>query len=105
MPDAARDDDDLTQLLKRMSAGETDATEAVAGRVYQELRRQAAFALSREHRYHSLEPTLLVNEAFVRLIRSKPIDWQDRHHFFSLTTRMMRRIIVDYFKEQSAQKR
>jgi RNA polymerase sigma-70 factor (ECF subfamily) len=100
-----RADDDLTQWLKRMSAGDGEAAEHVASAVYQELRRLAASVINRENRYHSLQPTLLVNEAFLTLIKGQPIEWQDRKHFFSLACRMMRRIVVDYFRNQNAQRR
>ena len=58
-----------------------------------------------QYRHHSLQPTLLVNEAFIRLIQSPDIDWQDRQHFYTLAARMMRRIIIDYFRGRDAQKR
>lgn len=96
---------DLTVWLRRMSAGESDAAEKVAAVVYAELRRLAALALRGENRQHSLQPSVLVNEAFLQLLKSQPIDWQDRHHFYSLTARMMRRIIIDYFRHLRAQKR
>jgi RNA polymerase sigma factor (TIGR02999 family) len=98
-------DDDLTLWLKRMSAGESEAAEHVASAVYQELRRLAAFAIGPESRHHSLQPTLLVNEAFLQLIKGQPVEWQDRSHFFNLASRMMRRIVIDYFRSQDAQKR
>jgi RNA polymerase sigma factor (TIGR02999 family) len=96
---------DLTVWLRRMSAGESDAAEQVASAVYAELRRLASSALRGENRQHSLQPSLLVNEAFLQLLKGQPIDWQDRNHFFSLAARMMRRIIVDYFRGARAQKR
>ena len=85
-----RAEDDLTGWLKRMSAGENMAAEHVAAVVYRELHRLASGALHRERRYHSLQPTLLVNEAFVRLLNGQSVAWQDRGHFFSLAARMMR---------------
>lgn len=98
-------DDDLTQSLKRMSAGDTGAAERVASLVYQELHRLAAVALAGAGRDHSLQPTLLVNEAFLRLLGASPVAWQDRNHFRRTAARMMRRIIVDYFRSRSASKR
>jgi RNA polymerase sigma factor (TIGR02999 family) len=97
--------DDLTIWLKRMSAGDETAANHVASVVYQEMRRQATLALSRESRNQSLQPTLLVNDAFLRLIKGRPIDWQDRSHFFNLTAKTMRRIVVDHFRQQNASKR
>jgi RNA polymerase sigma-70 factor, ECF subfamily len=97
--------EDLTVWLRRMSAGESQAAERVAEVVYQELHRLATHAVRREGRYHSLQPTALVNEAFLRLLNGRGIEWQDRSHFFALAARMMRRIIIDYFRGQSAAKR
>jgi len=97
--------DDLTLWLKRMSAGEAEAAEHVAAAVYLELHRLAGFAMNRETRHHSLQPTLLVNEAFLRLLKGQPVDWQDRGHFFTLAAKIMRRIVTDHFRELDAQKR
>lgn len=99
------EDDDLTLWLRRMSAGEASAADRVAAIVYQELRRLASIAIGYDHQALSLEPTLLVNEAFLRLIKSKPVDWQDRKHFYALASRMMRRVLIDYFRARSACKR
>lgn len=104
MPDG-RPEDDLTVWLTRMSAGETQAAEHVAEVVYRELHRLASGALRRERRHNSLQPTLLVNELFLRLLKGRPVAWQDRSHFFCLAARMMRRVIVDYFRGQGAVKR
>jgi RNA polymerase sigma factor (TIGR02999 family) len=97
--------DELTVWLNRMSAGEADATSQVASLVYEELRRLAGSAMSGERRYNSLQPTLIVNEAFLKLLKGQPVNWQDRAHFFTLAGRMMRRIVVDHFRNVSAQKR
>ena len=95
----------LTVWLRRMSEGDEEAGNLVAGVVYRELKRQAAQALSGEYRDHSLQPTVIVNEAFTRLLKAKQIDWLDRNHFFSLTARMMRRVITDHFRQRDASKR
>jgi RNA polymerase sigma-70 factor, ECF subfamily len=95
----------LTLWLRRMSAGDAEAAEIVAGAVYGELKRLARNVMARENRMHSLEPTILVNEAFLRLIRGEPIEWADRKHFFVLASRMMRRIVIDYFRARQADKR
>jgi RNA polymerase sigma-70 factor (ECF subfamily) len=102
---AAPSGDDLTLWLKRMSAGEAEAAEHVATAVYQELHRLAGAFIRRETRHHSLQPTLLVNEAFLRLLKGQPVDWQDRNHFFTLAAKIMRRIVTDHFRGQGAQKR
>ena len=103
LPDASADN--LTLWLRRMSAGEAEAADHVASVVYQELRRLASSALNGQNSGHSLQPTLLVNEAFLKLLKGQPIDWQDRGHFFALASRMMRRIVVDYFRSRRAEKR
>ena len=88
-----------------MSVGEQEASEYVASLVYRELHRLAAAVLNPGNPCHSLQPTLLVNEAFLRLMKGQPVEWQDRSHFFALMARMMRRIVVDHFRNQGAQKR
>jgi RNA polymerase sigma factor (TIGR02999 family) len=98
-------DGDLTVWLKRMSSGERQASEHVGALVYTELRRMAALAIRHENRYHSLQPSLLVSEVFMKLMKGRPIDWQDRSHFYSVAARMMRQIVVDYFRQSGAQKR
>lgn len=95
----------LTLWLRRMSQGDAEAAEVVANSVYKELKRLARSVMSHEYRTHSLQPTLLVNEAFLRLIRGEPIQWQDRQHFYVLAGRMMRRIVIDHFREKDASKR
>jgi RNA polymerase sigma-70 factor, ECF subfamily len=95
----------LTMLLRRMTHGDREAGEEAVAQVYSELRRLACKALSGGSGSMSLQPTLLVNEAFLRLLRGEPIEWQDRRHFYILSARMMRRIVVDHFRERNAQKR
>ncbi len=95
----------LTLWLRRMSHGDPAAIEVVADTVYAELKRLAYGLIAHENQRHSLQPTLLVNEAFLRLIRGEPIEWQDRKHFFTLAARMMRRIVIDYFRAKDAEKR
>jgi len=102
---AAPSGDDLTLWLRRMSAGEPEAAEHAAAVVYQELHRLAGAVIHGESRYHSLQPTLLVNEAFMRLLKGQPVDWQDRNHFFTLAAKIMRRVVTDHFRGQDAQKR
>src|SRR5882724_13657049 len=82
------DPEKLTLWLRRMSQGDSEAAEVVANSVYKELKRLARSVMSHEHRPNSLQPTLLVNEAFLRLIRGEPIEWQDRQHFYVLAARM-----------------
>jgi RNA polymerase sigma factor (TIGR02999 family) len=85
----------ITRLLKRWSGGETDAREELLPLVYQRLRRLAEHQLQGETPGHTLQPTALVNEAFMRLDQGS-IDWNDRRHFYALAARTMRRVLVDH---------
>ena len=86
----------LTQLLSAWSDGDKAALEQLMPMVYQELRRLAVRHLSCERAGHTLQPTALVNEAYLRLIDQKRVRWQNRAHFLGIAGQMMRRILVDY---------
>jgi RNA polymerase sigma factor (TIGR02999 family) len=73
--------------------------------VYRELRQQAARYLRRERRDHTLQPTALVHEAYLRLVGQDRVSWQNRAHFFGLAAQMMRRILVDHARKHQAAKR
>ena len=73
--------------------------------MYAELRAQAARYMRRERRDHTLQPTALVHEAYVRLIGQTRVSWQNRAHFFGLAAEMMRRILVDHARKHQAAKR
>lgn len=73
--------------------------------VHGELRRIARRCMAREPAGHTLQPTALVNEAYLRLVEASRVDWQDRAHFFALASRVMRRILVDHARTRGAQKR
>ena len=73
--------------------------------VYQELRKRAAGYLRRERRDHTLQPTALVNEAYIRLMGQQRLTWPNRVHFFGVASQMMRRILVDHAREHHAAKR
>ncbi|HQU84814.1 MAG TPA: ECF-type sigma factor, partial [Pyrinomonadaceae bacterium] len=73
--------------------------------VYQELKRQAKFLMSRERSDHTLQPTALVHEAFLKLTELNEIKWQNRKHFFSFVSKIMRQILVDYARNHAAEKR
>ena len=73
--------------------------------VYEELRRQASRYMQRERRGHPLQATALVNEAYLRLIEVRNVQWQNRAHFFAMAARLMRRILVDAARAQGYQKR
>ncbi len=95
----------VTELLARWSKGDSDAREALIPLVYEELRRIARRSLASQSADHTLQPTALVHEAYLRLARNQPIEWQNRAHFFALAARMMRQILVDHARKQAAAKR
>ena len=95
----------VTGLLQAWSAGNPDAQEELLPLVYNELRRRAAGHLRRDRRDHTLQPTALVHEAYLRLVGQRDVDWQSRTHFYALASRMMRRILVDHARARAAGKR
>ena len=95
----------MTRLLLEWSAGDVDALERLVPLVYDELRRIAERSLSGERPGHTLQPTAVVNEAFLRLIDRKGIAWKDRAHFFAIAARTMRRLLVDHARRRDAEKR
>jgi RNA polymerase sigma factor (TIGR02999 family) len=95
----------VTQLLRAWAGGDPDALETLTPLVYAELHRRAAWAMAAERPDHTLQPTALVHEAFVRLMNSKDVVWKDRAHFFALSARLMRRILVDLARARQSGKR
>ena len=96
----------ITDLLSRWSEGDGSARDALVPLVYDELRRIARKKLSQERGGdHTLQPTALVHEAYLRLVSRKPVTWQGRTHFFALAAQMMRQILVDHARMQNAAKR
>jgi RNA polymerase sigma factor (TIGR02999 family) len=96
---------DVTGLLVRWSEGDQQALEQVLPLVYGELRRIASNQLRRERKDHTLAPTALVNELYLRLVDQRRTSWQNRAHFFGLAAQLMRRILVDHARARSAEKR
>lgn len=96
---------DVTTLLRAWSAGDADARDRVMEVVYLELRRRAAAYLRRERAGHTLQPTALVHEAYLRLLGQKTVAWQNRAHFFGVASQMMRRILVDRARARKTAKR
>ena len=96
---------DITRLLFELKGGNRAAEESLIPIVYQELRRIASARLRNETRHHSLQPTALVHEAYLRLTKLKEIDWQSRSHFFAVSATIMRRILVDYARSNRTKKR
>ena len=96
---------DVTGLLRRWGEGDKDALESLMPLVYAELRNLAARYLHSERPGHTLQPTALVHEAFLRLIGQNRVDWQNRAHFFGISAQLMRRILVDHARRKGAAKR
>ena len=95
----------VTSLLRAWSDGDGASLDALVPVVEAELRRLARIYMSRERREHTLQPTALVNEVFVRLVEATDIRWQDRAHFFGIAARLMRRVLVDHARSRGYQKR
>lgn len=95
----------VTHLLNAWSAGDEAAGQALIELVYKELRRLAAHYMQDERHDHTLQPTALVHELYVKLFSSQPIEWRNRGHFFAVAARQLRHLVVDYARNQSAQKR
>lgn len=87
---------EITQLLQHWRAGDPRAESALFEQLMPDLRKIAGCCFRAERPGHTLQPTALVNEAFVRLARAKNIDWRDRGHFFALAARIMRRYLIDH---------
>lgn len=96
---------EITEKLIAWSNGDEAARDALIPAVYQELRRMADYYLRGENAGHSLQPTALVHEAYLRLIDQTKVEWQNRAHFFGVAAQMMRRILVDHAKTKHRVKR
>jgi RNA polymerase sigma factor (TIGR02999 family) len=101
----AQNTNDVTRLLLAWSAGEKRALEELVPIVFDDLRRLAASFLQREDPRHTLQPTALVNEAYLRLIDCRKVQWQNRAHFFGFAAQLMRRILVDHARGRQRIKR
>ena len=95
---------DITGLLVAWSAGDEAALERLTPLVHQELHRLAKTYMRRESPGHTLQTTALVNEAYMRLIDSTQVKWQNRTHFFALSARLMRHILVDFARSRQSRK-
>jgi len=101
----ARPSTEVTALLARWSEGDSAALERLMPLVYDECRRIASLQLRRERPEHTLEPTALVHELYLRLVDQSRTDWKNRAHFFGIAAQLMRRILVDYARSRNAAKR
>ncbi len=95
----------VSQLLQAWGRGDLQAREDLVPLVYQQLRKRAAAYLRRERRDHTLQPTALVNEAYIRLMGQQRVTWLNRAQFFGVAAQIMRRILVDHARERQAAKR
>jgi len=96
---------DLTELLERWGTGTSEEQDRLVAAVQGELRRIAAAYMRRERGEHTLQPTALVNEAYLRLVNERDVRWEDRAHFFGIAARLMRQILVDHARKRRAGKR
>ena len=96
---------DITALLGDWNRGNQSALNQLLPVVYAELRRMAARQLRGERAGHTLQPTALVHEAYLRLVDQRNVDWQNRAHFFGVSAQVMRRILVDHARRHNAIKR
>jgi RNA polymerase sigma factor (TIGR02999 family) len=97
--------EDITASLRAWRAGDERAGEAVLERVYGELKRIAAAQFRAERAGHTLQPTAVVHEAFLRLLQQQRVEWRDRAHFFGVAAAMMRRVLVDHARARATRKR
>ena len=95
----------ITHLLRAWSEGDDAALAALVPLVDSELRRLAAGYMGRERPGHTLQPTALVNETFLRLLDAQGVAWQDRSHFLGIAARLMRRVLVDHARTRGRHKR
>ncbi len=96
---------EVTMLLDRLRSGDHEAGNQLIPLVYSELRRMASAYLQRERPGHSLQPTALVNEVYLRLVGGRAVEWQNRAHFFALAAHTMRQVLVDCARCRHAEKR
>jgi len=96
---------EVTQLLVAWNQGDQAALDALSPLINQELHRLAKRYMANERQGHLLQPTALVNEAWLRLIDWRNVEWQNRAHFFGLAAQIMRRILVDFARAQQSEKR
>jgi RNA polymerase sigma-70 factor, ECF subfamily len=104
-PNAAGRPNEVTALLIRWSMGEADALDRLLPLVYAECRRIAARKLESERDGHTLDPTALVHEMYLRLVDQRGAKWQNRAQFFGIAARLMRRVLVDHARARHARKR
>lgn len=105
MENPAQNSQDITRMLKDWSGGNREALNRLLPYVYNELHRQASRYLRRERSDHTLQTTALINEAYLKLIDQREVEWQNRAHFLAVAAQAMRRILVDYARTRKREKR
>jgi RNA polymerase sigma-70 factor, ECF subfamily len=98
-------DEDVTALLGELAKGDQQAIPRLMPVVYRELRRLAARYMNHERGDHTLQPTALVHEAYLKLMHNPPTEWQNRAHFFGIAAQVMRQILIDYARSHCREKR
>ena len=98
-------DGEITQMLLELTDGNKDVVNQILPHIYDELRRLAGSYLRRERSDHTLQPTALVHEAYMKLIDQNRVKWQNRAHFFGIAAQVMRRILMDHARKTTAEKR
>ncbi|HKX84754.1 MAG TPA: sigma-70 family RNA polymerase sigma factor [Pyrinomonadaceae bacterium] len=96
---------EITKMLIELTDGNQDVVNQILPHIYDELRRLAGSYLRRERSEHTLQPTALVHEAYMKLIDQKRVRWQNRAHFFGIAAQVMRRILLDHARKHQAEKR
>lgn len=96
---------DITLLLRNAKSGAREDADRLMEAIYEDLRRLASSQLRGERAGHTLQPTALVHEAYLKLVDQRSTDWNDRLHFFAVASRIIRRILIDHARERAAQKR
>jgi RNA polymerase sigma factor (TIGR02999 family) len=95
----------VTHLLRRSAKGDRGAEEELFTQIYKHLRGMAGRWIRAENREHTIQPTALIHETYLAIVRSPAISWVDRNHFFSVAGRAMRRILIDHARRKAAYKR
>lgn len=103
--DPPRQEHEITQLLAEWSDGNQAALDELYPLVYEELHRLARRYMSRERKGHTLQTTALINEAYVRLVDQRHVQWANRSHFFAISAQIMRRILIDHARRHAYAKR
>ena len=102
---ATNEPNEITGMLLELTAGNHEVVDRILPHIYDELRRLAGSYLRRERADHTLQPTALVHEAYMKLIDQNRVQWQNRAHFFGIAAQVMRRILMDHARKTQADKR